>query len=158
MIYFALSGFILFLCIVGYFVLLRLPITKYYMAQSQVRLVRRFRSLLYSYFYSKFIEMSSRCAQFIVQKESGQPKKGSINDSVDPVYSTDDEEVATGASQQKKVHYFSLMKRIWREALVVFTVFFVSLSLFPGTMLPITTMSLAPRWWLLSHIWFSACP
>ncbi len=50
MIYFALSGFILFLCIVGYFVLLRLPITKYYMAQSQVRLVRRFRSLLYSYF------------------------------------------------------------------------------------------------------------
>jgi hypothetical protein len=45
MIYFALSGFILFLCIVGYFVLLRLPITKYYMAQSQVRLVRRFRSL-----------------------------------------------------------------------------------------------------------------
>jgi hypothetical protein len=36
MIYFALSAFILFLCIVGYFVLLRLPITKFYMAQSQV--------------------------------------------------------------------------------------------------------------------------
>lgn len=93
----------------------------------------------------------------VVQKESGQPKKGSINDSVDPVYSTDDVEVVAGASQQKKVHYFSLMKRIWREALVVFTVFFVSLSLFPGTTLPITTMSLAPRWWLLSHIWFGAC-
>ncbi len=92
-----------------------------------------------------------------MQKESDQPKKGSINDSVDPVYSTDDEEIVTGASQQKKVHYFSLMKRIWREALVVFTVFFVSLSLFPGTMLPLTTMSLAPRWWLLSHIWFGAC-
>ncbi|ELR21496.1 Solute carrier family 29 (nucleoside transporters), member 1, putative [Acanthamoeba castellanii str. Neff] len=122
MIYFALSGFILFLCIVGYFVLLRLPITKYYMAQSQ--------------------------------KESGQPKKGSINDSVDPVYSTDDEEIVAGASQQKKVHYFSLMKRIWREALVVFTIFFVSLSLFPGMTAQIhtATHSLSQEWFVILMI------
>ncbi len=36
LIYFGISGFILFMCIVGYFVLLRLPITKYYRDLSEV--------------------------------------------------------------------------------------------------------------------------
>jgi equilibrative nucleoside transporter 1/2/3 len=120
MIYFALSGFILFMCIVGYFVLLRLPITKYYLAHAQ---------------------------------EDSKPKKGSINDSIDPVYVTGSDGIVPQAAQPK-IKYLSLFRRIWREALVVFTVFFVSLSLFPGMTVQIhtATHSLSQEWFVILMI------
>ncbi|KYQ93369.1 equilibrative nucleoside transporter (ENT) family protein [Tieghemostelium lacteum] len=37
-----------------------------------------------------------------------------------------------GSADKKKVSIKELMKKIWREALVVFTIFFTTLSLFPG--------------------------
>jgi len=116
MIFFVFSGFILLVCIISYFLLLRLPITRHYLARAE---------------------------------EQGK-KRLSINYEQ---HSSNDEIFAL-EGEKKKVYYFDLMSRIWREALVVFSVFFVSLSLFPGMTAQIhtATPSMSQEWFIILMI------
>eukprot|EP00005_Dracoamoeba_jomungandri_P001169 CAMPEP_0174259476 /NCGR_PEP_ID=MMETSP0439-20130205/8294_1 /TAXON_ID=0 /ORGANISM="Stereomyxa ramosa, Strain Chinc5" /LENGTH=440 /DNA_ID=CAMNT_0015343373 /DNA_START=155 /DNA_END=1477 /DNA_ORIENTATION=- len=86
MIYFEVSGVLLVCCALGYFFLLRLPITKHYLKLNKM-----------------------------LQDKNEQ---ASIN-------SCDNE-------NDTRVNYFQMFKRIGKDALVVWTVFFVTLTLFPG--------------------------
>lgn len=63
-----------------------------------------------------------------------QSKKGSVNNLTPVIDSSEEESIIT--LDKKKVRYLPLMSRIWREALVVFSIFFVTLSLFPGKAIP----------------------
>jgi len=108
--YFALSGGLLVICILGYFVLLRLPLTQHYLR---------------------------------LQKAATQSTKNPESIQADSLVSGGGEE----EDDDKTIHYGRLFLRLWREAAVVFFVFFVTLSLFPSMTGEInTTTSIAQDW------------
>jgi len=114
--YFAISGGILLLCMLGYLLLLRLPITKFYLMQQQASTTKNTASI-----QAKSVVSS-------LDEEGPEDNYG---------------------SGRQPVIYVGLLRRLWKEALVVFLVFFVTLSLFPSMTAQINTTT------PLSQSWFS---
>eukprot|EP01111_Echinosteliopsis_oligospora_P013565 TRINITY_DN4895_c0_g1_i1.p1 TRINITY_DN4895_c0_g1~~TRINITY_DN4895_c0_g1_i1.p1 ORF type:complete len:431 (-),score=65.89 TRINITY_DN4895_c0_g1_i1:20-1312(-) len=100
-VYFMISAFVIVICVMGYLVLQKLPITKYYL--------RKFE-----------------------QDKLTQSSK--VND-------------AYGGNGSGSVSSIAVFRKVWREALCVWFVFFVSLSLFPSlTSMATVSTSLSAQW------------
>eukprot|EP01089_Gocevia_fonbrunei_P002252 TRINITY_DN1223_c0_g1_i5.p1 TRINITY_DN1223_c0_g1~~TRINITY_DN1223_c0_g1_i5.p1 ORF type:complete len:287 (+),score=22.01 TRINITY_DN1223_c0_g1_i5:341-1201(+) len=110
-IYFAITGATLLVCIVSYYALLRLPIAQYYMAKEKSDSIR------------------------IINETSDDGSTSST---------------ALLNFNKKPVRYLDLFGRVWKEAIVVFGIFFVTLSLFPGISSEIkTSTSLSADWFII---------
>jgi equilibrative nucleoside transporter 1/2/3 len=107
-IYFAISAFILFICMVSYWLLTLLPIAKYFMGKYQVLLAKHVSFLVISY--------------SILQEEHDRNEKSPLlgNSEVNQL----------GTSKRPTV--VGVFKKLWKHAVTVFFVFFITLSLFPG--------------------------
>jgi len=102
MLFFGLAAFTILICVVSFVVLLKLPVTQYYLLKNKPQ------------------------------------KKDYDSINTTPLLQTEARQQTTTAT--------IVLKKIWREALMAFLVFFVTLSLFPGITSEIKSKSLTEDW------------
>jgi MFS family permease len=102
LLYFLLAAFVELLCIVGYFVLIRTEFAKFHMAKAS----------------------KSRSSEIVEISEDEFDKSAPLTKDSEPLLNT--EGTALKASAK------TVLKKIWVQGYSVWSVFFVTLSLFPG--------------------------